>query len=148
MRNFIRHPASIPIEFGSCSAGIRALACNVSVGGLAFDSDYQVNPGDVVALKIATVSPAFEASAQVMWCRPKNAGFELGVAFLDQEDAFRARMVEQICHIEEYKQAMLQLEHRSLTSQQAAREWIDKYAAQFPAADDESQLDHVEHHQS
>lgn len=148
MRNFIRHPSSIPIEFGSCSAGIRALASNVSVGGLAFDSDHQVNPGDVVALKIATVSPIFEASAQVMWCKPKNTGFELGVAFLDQEDAFRARMVEQICHIEEYKQEVLQAEHRDLTPQQAASEWIEKYAAQFPATDDEPQLDHVEHGQS
>jgi hypothetical protein len=46
-------------------------------------------------------------------------------------------MVEQVCHIEEYKQAMLRIEQRKLTSQQAAREWIDKYAAQFPLADSE-----------
>lgn len=132
MRNFIRHPSCIPIEFGSCSAGIRALASNVSVGGLAFDSDHQVNPGDVVALKIATVSPVFEASAQVMWCKPKNTGFELGVAFLDQEDAFRARMVEQICHIENYKEQVQQTEHRELSSEEAAHEWISKFADEFP----------------
>lgn len=133
MRNFIRHPASIPIELDACSAGIRTCTSNVSVGGLAFDSALPVGQGEVVALKIPAVSPAFEAVARVMWCKPKIGGFELGVAFLDQDDAFRARMVEQVCHIEEYKQAMLRIEHRDLTSQQAAREWIEKYAAQFAA---------------
>lgn len=137
MRHFIRHPASIPIELDTCCAGIRAHASNVSVGGLAFDSAEAVGAGEVVALKIPLVSPAFEAMARVMWCHPKRGGYELGVAFLDQEDAFRARMVEQVCHIEEYKQAMLRIEQRKLTSQQAAREWIDKYAAQFPLADSE-----------
>jgi hypothetical protein len=31
---------------------------------------------------------------------------ELGVEFLHQDDAFKARMVEQVCFIENYKKAV------------------------------------------
>lgn len=36
----------------------------------------------------------FESVAKVAWCRETEHGYELGVEFLDQDDAFRARMVE------------------------------------------------------
>jgi hypothetical protein len=44
----------------------------------------------------------------------------------------RARMVEQVCHIENYKKVVYQAEGRLLTAEEAAMEWISKYASQFP----------------
>jgi hypothetical protein len=41
-------------------------------------------------------------------------------------------MVEQICHIEHYKREVAEREGRELSGQQAAKEWIAKYAASFP----------------
>jgi hypothetical protein len=74
----------------------------------------------------------FETKARVVWCSACEGGFELGVEFLAAEDAFRARMVEQVCYIEQYKKMVYQTEGRLLTAEEAAMEWIGKYASQFP----------------
>jgi hypothetical protein len=80
----------------------------------------------------------FESVAKVAWCRETEHGYELGVEFLDQDDAFRARMVEQICHIETYREQVQQTEHRELSPEQAAHEWISKFAEAFPDPESDS----------
>ena len=134
MRHFMRHPASMPIEVSALHTELQALShlCNVSIGGLAFEASQEVEAGSIISLRIPCVVPVFESVAKVAWCRELDSGYELGVEFLDQDDAFRARMVEQICHIENYKEQVQQTEHRELTSEEAAHEWISKFADEFP----------------
>ena len=136
MRHFIRHPADIPIEVTAGDQLVHATRHihNVSLGGLAFQSDGELEPGIIVEVRIPFVRPIFETKARVVWCRVREGGFELGVAFLDPEDAFRARLVEQVCHIENYRKVVYQAEGRLLTAEEAAMEWISKYASQFPDA--------------
>lgn len=135
MRQFIRHPVDVPVEIGT-GAAQSALALHthdVSLGGLALRSGVAVLPGVDVAIRIACVQPPFEAQARVAWCRPHDAdSYELGVCFLDAEAAFLARMVEQVCHIEQYRNEVQQREGRMLSTQEAADEWIAEHAAQFP----------------
>jgi len=50
-----------------------------------------------------------------------------------EQVAFRMRMMEQLCHIENYRQQVLDTEGRALNPEQAASEWIDHHAAAFPA---------------
>ncbi|WP_137937411.1 PilZ domain-containing protein [Chitinivorax sp. B] len=140
MRQFIRHPASVPIEITSCESSQLATgeALNISVGGLAFGSTRRAEKGEMVAVRIPGVRPVFESNAQVIWCNELPPGYELGVAFLDPEDAFRARMVEQVCQIEQYMLYVREHEHRELTAEQAAIEWIEKYAAHFPTSDSDT----------
>ena len=136
-RRYIRHPSDIPIEF-SAAAGepvTRARAHDVSFQGLAFQADRYAAPGTVIDLRIPTVSPAFETRGVVVWCRRLRERFEVGVRFLESADAYKARMVEQICHIEQYKRDVLEREGRKLSGGAAAREWIEKYAAKFPGRD-------------
>lgn len=134
MRHFMRHPASMPIEVSALHTELQALShlCNVSIGGLAFEAKQEVEAGSIISLRIPNVVPIFESVAKVAWCRELDNGYELGVEFLDQDDAFRARMVEQICHIENYKEQVQQTEHRELSSEEAAHEWISKFADEFP----------------
>jgi hypothetical protein len=125
MRQFIRHPLDVPIEIRTDSrlpAGAFHTQ-DISLGGLAVHSD-------------VPVEPAFEARARVAWCRPHRggAGHEVGVSFLDPEDVFRARMVAQICYIEDYRRSIARAEGRDLSSEEAAGEWIAKYAHKFPGA--------------
>lgn len=107
---------------------------NVSAGGLCFQASGCVDAGNVVRLRVPVVEPPFETSAVVVWCRPRGQEWEMGVRFLNENDAFRARMVEQICHIEAYRQHVGRTEGRALDAATAAREWIDRYAARFPSA--------------
>jgi len=135
-RQYIRHPTEIPVEVrpGDGEGG-QHRARNLSLGGLSFHSNAELTLGSVINLRIASVEPAFESEARVVWCMPVAQGFDLGVAFLNAEDAFRARMVEQICHIESYRRRLMSDEGRALTPEAAAREWIARYANSFPDPD-------------
>ena len=133
-RRFIRHPSDIPIEFSTADGTPPALghAHDVSFGGLAFEADHCPEPGTIIDLRIPTVVPPFETRGRVVWCRCLAERYEVGVRFLESSDAFKARMVEQVCHIEQYKRDVLKREGRRLSGAAAAREWIEKYAAKFP----------------
>jgi hypothetical protein len=78
------------------------------------------------------VEPPFEAEARVIWCLARPDRYEAGIEFVDEQDAYTARMVEQICHIEHYRLWVREVEGRDLDGERAAMEWISKYAKDFP----------------
>lgn len=134
MRSFIRHPTDIPIncilqDHYYC---IRNALLDVSAGGLSFSTDYYLPPGEIIQVNIYVQQPSFEADCEVMWCKKVDGYYHVGVKFEDEAEAFGFRMVEQVCHIEHYKRQVLNKEGRELDGQQAAEEWIVKYAAEFP----------------
>lgn len=104
----------------------------IGIGGLAFRCAGGLEPGAVVHLRISCVDPKFETEARVVWCRDNGSDSELGVEFLNPDDAYKARMVEQVCHIENYRQHILSSEGRTLTPEEAAIEWVGGFAAGFP----------------
>ena len=140
MRSYIRHPSDIPIEYQTDEEGGQVgQEClnNVSAGGLSFSCLHKLSPGAPLIIRISSVEPHFEARAQVAWCHRDGKNYVVGVAFTESEDLFRARMVEQLCHIEHYKAEVLANEGRQLDGEQAAREWIAKFARGFPLLDED-----------
>lgn len=133
-RSFIRHPSDIPIQVnGGPELGTApGRAQNVSLGGLAIEVEWCLEPGRIVELRIPSTDPPFESRGRVAWCREGERGYEMGVQFLAASDAYRARMVEQVCHIEQYRRDVLEEEGRALDGQEAASEWIRRFAAGFP----------------
>ena len=132
MRSFIRHPTDIPIEIRLGDQGCqREPLRNVSSGGLCFQYSEAAPIGSVIVVRIALTSPPFEACCRVAWCQADVGAWQVGVEFLDQDDLFRLRMVEQICHIEQYRTTTAGL-GRTLSSHEAAVEWIEQYAEAFP----------------
>lgn len=127
-RQFIRHPVSLPIEVSQLAAEAYCLG----IGGLAFHYDHSAEPGTFLHLRIPSVSPEFEVDAKVVWCRCAEGYIELGVEFLSADDAFRVRMVEQVCHIENYRREVSATQGRVLDFEEAAVEWIGKFSAKFP----------------
>jgi hypothetical protein len=134
MRRYIRHPSDIPIEFHVEGIAVHSTESlhDVSYGGLSFTSKSRVLPGSEISITIRFVKPAFKTTALVKWCRKRGKLYDVGVAFCDPEDAYRARMIEQVCHIEHYKRETLEKEGRKLTGEQAASEWIKRFASRFP----------------
>lgn len=135
MRRYIRHPSDIPIEYSlDKSAALSSDALrDVSQGGLCFTSDRPVQAGSKIHLEIGLNVSPFHADGTVAWCRREKGAYAVGVAFNDGSTHYGIRMVEQICHIEHYRSEVLEAEGRELTSEEAAREWVEKYAADFPA---------------
>lgn len=132
-RAFIRHPSDIPIEIQVENPVIAKEESlnDVSVGGLALFSDSAYRANTVLKIKIQLVTPAFEARGKVAWCNRAGSCYEVGIEFLETKDAFRARMIEQICQIEHYKKEIREKEGRTLNGKEAALEWIRKYAGSF-----------------
>lgn len=131
-RQFIRHPIDAPIQISPQSE--RALnhisIADIGGGGIAFYSNVLFQNGSVLSVKIPHVRPPFEALCVVCWQRERGNEFEVGVRFLDEDSQFRVRMVEQVCHIEDYRRKAVE-EGRPLSSEEAATEWIGLFAANF-----------------
>lgn len=136
MRRYLRHPTDIPIAYrlgdvaGSCREQLR----NISHGGLCFNCARAIEPGTMIRIEIPIAVPPFAANGLVAWCRQAKSGsiFEVGVRFEGVETAYAVRMVEQVCYIEHYRRDIRRREGRGLSSEEAAREWVERFAAQFP----------------
>ncbi len=142
MRHYIRHPVDIPIEVipennpRTLSEDVRDKVQvekmeNVSFGGLMFQSAIPYIRHKSMRVKINSVNPAFEAQATVSWCRKSGKYYLVGLEFTDKDSEFKVRMVEQICHIMHYRKQILAKEGRDLGREEAAKEWIAQYAAEF-----------------
>jgi c-di-GMP-binding flagellar brake protein YcgR len=134
-RKYIRHPSDIPIEVSSEQPTGKEednLLHNISLGGVCFKSNVPFKKDEMVSIRISLVRPVFEARGSVVWSKENEDGsFDIGLEFSGTVDAFKARMVEQVCRIEQYKKEILEREGRALTGTQAAIEWINKYAKEF-----------------
>ncbi|MBD3345826.1 MAG: PilZ domain-containing protein [Chitinivibrionales bacterium] len=134
MRQYIRHPSDIPIEYSvpNSTAQNKKPLKNISKGGICFIADDSMTPGSPIKIRFPHIGNRYEADGKVVWCRECNDNCEVGVAFSDESTNFCVRMVEQICHIEHYRKEVLQKNGRRLSGEQAAAEWIEKHAESFP----------------
>ena len=139
IRKFIRHPAGVPIQVNLDWADDEddettdQTITNVSLGGLAFLSHKPLEILQRVRISIPLIQQENFLVGNVVWCEKSDPGYEIGIEFEHSRDVFRLRMIEQICHIEEYRKEVEQQEGRKLSSQEAAKEWISKFAGDFPA---------------
>jgi len=139
IRKFIRHPAGVPIQVNLDWADDEddettdQTITNVSLGGLAFLSHKPLEILQRVRISIPLIQQENYLVGNVVWCEKSDPGYEIGIEFEHSRDVFRLRMIEQICHIEEYRKEVAQQEGRKLSSQEAAKEWISKFAGDFPA---------------
>jgi hypothetical protein len=141
IRKFIRHPVDVPIQVTSNweedenDETTDQTITNVSLGGLAFISSNSLGVLDRVRVSISILDRDCELIGNVVWCEKSDtdSGYEIGIEFEKSRDVFRLRMIEQICHIEHYRGEVLRIEGRELSTQEAASEWIPKYAGDFPA---------------
>lgn len=136
-RQYIRHPAMIPIQlcvphenFAKPQMGDIK---DFSEGGLSCEAASELIPGEEVEVEIFINKPPFKAQGHVVWCQKRGKTYQVGIAFNDLETAYAVRMVEQVCHIEQYRNRVLKEEGRRLSSEEAAQEWISLHAAKFPS---------------
>lgn len=135
MRRFIRHPSNIPINvdvIDSDPVSKKFEMVNVGKGGLCFNSVSALTRGKKVHISIPVELSPFEVIGHVAWCHQNNGKYIVGVSFDTEAAEYSVRMVEQVCHIEQYRLEQKDAKGRDLSSEEAAAEWIEKYAADFP----------------
>jgi hypothetical protein len=133
-RVFYRHPVDIPLRFQPCERDTQpGVAEDLGFGGIRFRSEQRIATGTTIAIHFPSVSGEQEVHARVVWCRQQSGqGWEVGAAFCEECDHFRTRMVEQLFQIELYRRQVEDREGRHLAMEDAAREWVRRYAASFP----------------
>lgn len=132
IRKYIRHPSHVPLHYCTQARTDSEQLSDVGEGGVCFTAHQPLVVGSAITVHISVCKPAFNADGIVRWCLPKGELFLVGVAFSEHAIQNSLRMVEQICHIEQYRAEMLASQGIKLSSEEAARQWIAKYAARFP----------------
>lgn len=134
MRKFLRHPSDMPVELV-----LRKQACiprqrlnNISLGGVACNSNRGFRRGTAVELRIPLLGEQARYPGVVAWCSRQPSDYLVGIAFLDEDTLFRARMVEQVCQIQHYRQLLERERGEPMAIEHCAEEWIAKHAAEFP----------------
>ncbi|MBT3294540.1 MAG: PilZ domain-containing protein [Verrucomicrobia bacterium] len=137
-RKFFRHPTSVPIECRVDGHGDYAPheVRDVSHGGIAFVSDRPYELGDIVELRYPTLTHPETVRGMIVWTVAADGGASPthinGLSFSDPSARYHGRIVEQICHIEDYRIEQRKQQARDLTHGEAAAEWIAANAADFP----------------
>ena len=134
MRHFLRHPSDMPVELIQRRQAFlpHQRLNNISLGGVACNSPKGFRKGTAVELRIPLLGEQARYPGVVAWCRRQADNYLVGVAFIDEDTLFRARMVEQICQIEHYRRQREQQSGEPLEVETVAREWIALHAANFP----------------
>ncbi len=131
---FLRHPSDVPINVNAISPSMapdshRMHAKNI---GLAFKNSSFLRCGIFVKITIPIVQPCFELCGYISRCSKRGHAYEVRVLLMSDMDAMRVRMVEQICYIEHYRRSEAENTGRVISGNEAALEWIRKYASSFP----------------
>lgn len=133
MRKYIRHPAEIPIELMHIDQTQTEthVTKDIGLGGMCFKSLASVEKGTLVNLSIPSIKPDSQIKGKVVWCLEHRDSVDIGIQFIDQSNAFNAKIIEKLCHIKHYQKKIKQVEGRNLSDEEAAREWTEKFATDF-----------------
>jgi hypothetical protein len=136
MRHFLRHPSDMPVELVLRKQAFvpKQRLNNISLGGVACNSSRAFRRGTAVELRIPLFGEQARYPGLVAWCRKQEGDYLVGIAFVDEDTLFRARMVEQVCQIEHYRQKRERVLGCSLPIETVAQEWITQHAADFSRA--------------
>ena len=137
IRRHIRHVTGIPVEvnleYHQNYQASEDTITNVSIGGLCFIADDRLDVDEAIQVRFPILDENTSIDGKVVWCNKTERGYEVGLEFNDPEEVERLKMIEQICQIEDFRKDAERQHGRKLSSEQAAREWISKYAGDFSA---------------
>jgi hypothetical protein len=92
-RQFFRHPTTIPItvtQTDETALNLQALS-NISVGGLAFESEKCWEIGTTLTINFHPPfnfsEEIFKVYGEVVWCKKENRYFSIGIKFLNPSDS-------------------------------------------------------------
>ena len=131
---FIEHPASIPVDISLAPPPINQPLSKLEKPrtGITVPSDEYYTLGSFVKICVAAGDEIHFFVGEVAWIDQDQRGQRLGLVFHSRQEAYRARMIEQLCHIYAYRLQMSQAVGNQVAIEEAARHWIAKYSDSFP----------------
>ncbi len=133
-QGFIKHPNDIPLDFSidTPPAYVAANKLKVHEGGMVFEANASLPIGARIHLTVNLKNNDFILTGIVAHCiYIDDNRCHVGVQFEQDNEHHSMRMIEQACHIEHYRKQACQY-GRSISEEEAAKEWISRFAAHFP----------------
>ncbi len=129
----IRHPEAVPARLAVAPGrGWRDLdLLDHGEGGVCVEGRLGYLPGTVLEVSVEACGRDLSYRGQVLWRRRLGGGFQFALAFSSPDQAFQARMVEQMCYIEAYRLRSAR-DGESLSPDEAAARWIAAFSGDFP----------------
>ena len=136
MRGFLTHPDDVPVELTlrSSPSLFRQRLHTISLGGVACNHPRAYRRGMAVEMIIPSLGEDARYPGYVAWCQKQAQGYRVGIAFVDEQALFGARMSEQVCQIQHDCQQHAGDEAQDIDLQVLAQEWIARHATEFSEA--------------
>ena len=134
MEGFIRHPRAFPITLRRVWFEFKhhkSVRYDSNLG-ICFRHEKYIPTGAILEITIPLRGEEQKFRGKVVLVRHRGDHFEIGIWLEEKADAHRARMVEQICHIETYLKDKHRKEGPFVSRERVAEEWISKFAGSFP----------------
>ncbi len=128
--HYLQHPDRIKLELLPIVPAPQWSDASLPLG-LSLLSFRLYTPGKWLRITAPGVDPDLGINALVVECLPvpgQKSQYRLKLAFPDQEQLFRARMLEQLCQI-----CISQEDAPDEDAEKLALEWIESEAAHFPS---------------
>jgi len=136
-RRFIRHPLSYPLKTRVVHHNVEEVLLhgeseNIGGGGLLFISSEAIAEDTEVEINLTVENRQFQLDGFVVRCDPaQNGDYNIAVSFASPDEALKARMMEQVVRIEEFKQRLERRCRRTLDFSWVAKQWIKRYSGLF-----------------
>ena len=136
MGRFLPHPDDIPVEITLRNQPSlpRQKLHSISLGGVSCNSDRGWRRGTAVDLYMPTLGENAHYPGYIAWCEKHLQGYRVGIALIDEQTLFGARMGEQVCQIERYCRLHEEAEPTPAQLEAMAREWVSRHAVEFSHA--------------
>ncbi|MBR9828098.1 MAG: hypothetical protein GYB41_05595 [Oceanospirillales bacterium] len=129
-QHYLQHPEQIELELSPLINAPSASDSSLSLG-LSLHCHHYYPIGKWLRIQAPALTDELSIDARVVDCNRDGPGqYRLQLSFPDQEQLFRARMLEQLCQICIYQHQTPEEER-----DRRALEWIDAEAAHFPSDD-------------
>ena len=135
LSGFVHHPSSFPLSYRRLWFNNKDNTSEDTQSmGLCFRSEKYLKPGISIEISIPLNGEVQKFRGKIVLVRNMDDHFKIGLWLTQAADVRRARMVEQICHIETYVRTKKHQDGPFVSNERIAEEWISKYAAAFPSA--------------
>jgi hypothetical protein len=132
-RAFVRHPIQVPLSVRVPGGEeFRSRVADISEGGVSFTSPLALEKGGAVEVVIPVHDSRFTLTGTVAWCsEAEDGGFRIGLSFIEPGTHFKMKLAEQVLRIEDLQQTLSRERGVSVTRQEAADLWVERYASNF-----------------
>jgi len=134
-RKYYRHPVWAPLRYeiiGGHGEADGLASSDMCLMGLRFTSPEELHEGVLLRIIITLREQDFELLSRVEWqASLDDENWDTGVSFLTESNAFKARMLEQVLEIEQYRISRSTEAGTEITFEHAAREWTAEGAADY-----------------